>query len=358
MGSSLLLSALLLAFAVALPARSHIVYGTKTLSQLVAEADVVARARIVDADAVMMLEDAGKRRPVVAAELLEVLKGPAKPGAVRFAQHGHGVAEFEDGEEVLLFLKRTSRHRELSKLSGEGGVAWVSLQEHDAKFLLTAASRDAFVTATKSYLLAGTGSPAERRAALRKATFAQLASSNPRLASSAVRDLALAKTPLVTASDWPVLEPILASAATPIGVRAALLAELERRSLVDGPTRWVGLLKTTHGRDLRAVIAAAGRHPSPLVRAALIEILAGGDADAAAAAAIALGWLGNEDAVSALRAALASNDSRLRMASIRGLGRIATPSARDALQEAADSHPDEGTRRRARAEVVLLSSGG
>jgi HEAT repeat protein len=58
--------------------------------------------------------------------------------------------------------------------------------------------------------------------------------------------------------------------------------------------------------------------------------------------------------VAPLRGALASPDPRLRMASIRGLGRVATPSARRALEEAAASHSDADTRRRARAEAVQL----
>lgn len=359
-GRSLLLPALILSLlAYAPPARSHIVYGTKTLSQLVAEADVVARARVVDADAMLLLENAGKRRPLVAAELLEVMKGPAEPGPVRFAQHGHGVADFEDGEEVLLFLKHTARHRELSSLAGSEGVPWVSLQEHEAKFLLTPESRDAILIATRGYLQVASAAPDERTAALRNATFAQLSSPDPRLASSAVRDIALAETPpLVTETDLPALEPVLASPSTPIGVRVALLAELERRELLEGPPRWVALLRGTQGRELRSVIAAAGTHPSPPVHAVLLEILAGDDADAAAAAALSLGWPGNEPAVPPLRGALASRDSRLRMASIRGLGRIATPSARRVLEEAAASHPDAGTRRRARAEAARLRPDG
>jgi hypothetical protein len=359
-GRSLLLPALLLSLLASAPtARSHIVYGTKTLSQFVAEADVVARARVVDADAVLVLEGEGKRRPLVVAELLEVMKGPAEPGPVRFAQHGHGVADFEDGEEVLLFLERTEHHRELSKLGGAEGVLWVSLQEHAAKFLLTPGSRDAILIATRSYLQVADAAPDERYAALRKATFAQLSSPDPRLASSAVRDIALAEDPpLVTGADLPVLEPVLASASTPIGVRVALLAELERRELLDGPPRWVALLRATEGRELRSVIAAAGTHPSLPVHAVLLEILAGNDADAAAAAAISLGWPGNEQAVPPLRGTLASLDSRLRMASIRGLGRIATPSARKVLEEAAASHPDAGTRRRARAEAARMQPDG
>ena len=127
-------------------------------------------------------------RPVVEARLLEVLKGPAEPGIVRFAQHGHGVAPFEDGEEVLLFLRRIERHRELARLGSAGAVAYVSLQEHDAKFLLTSESREVMLSAARSYVRVGVVTdPAARHEALRRATFAQLASPDGRLAGSAVR---------------------------------------------------------------------------------------------------------------------------------------------------------------------------
>jgi hypothetical protein len=338
-------------------ANAHIVYGTKTLSQLTAESDVVARARIVRADDVLVLENPSRRRPVVVVELLEVIRGAAEPGPLRFAQHGHGVADYVDGEEVLLFLVRSDRHRELADLAGPDGVAFVSLQEHDAKFPLTAETRAAILTAARSYARVETlGDPAERHAAMRQATFAQLASGDARLAAAAIRDLVLAvNPPLLSAADLPRLEPMLASAATPIGVRVALLAELERRALVDAPPRWVALLRGTSGRDRRAVIAAAGAHPSPPVQAVLIELLAGGDGEAAEAAAVALGFAGNTAAVAPLRKALAEGEPRLRMASIRGLGRIGTPGAREVLEQAAEAHADADTRRRARAEATLLA---
>jgi HEAT repeat protein len=48
-------------------------------------------------------------------------------------------------------------------------------------------------------------------------------------------------------------------------------------------------------------------------------------------------------------------EENVRYASIRALGQVATPAARKALDAAADSHPDAGTRRRARAELRKLS---
>ena len=62
----------------------------------------------------LVVEDPPLRRPVVTAALEEVWKGEAPPATtVRFAQHGHGVAPYAEGEEVLLFLRRIERSREL-----------------------------------------------------------------------------------------------------------------------------------------------------------------------------------------------------------------------------------------------------
>jgi hypothetical protein len=51
---------------------------------------------------------------------------------------------------------------------------------------------------------------------------------------------------------------------------------------------------------------------------------------------------------------LASPEPRVRTAAIRGLGKIGTRGAREALAKAAASHPDAATRRRAGAQVKLL----
>ena len=318
---------------------------------------MVARALIVDANDVLVLPDPLRRRPVVAAKLLEVLKGSLEPGPVRFAQHGHGVAEFEDGEEVLLFLRRIETHRELSELGASGSLRWVSLQEHDAKFPLTESSSAALLSAVHAYARAAAlADPEEQRRAQRGATLTQQASPDARVAASAVRDLVASEQPLVP-EDVPKLESIIAIPDTSIGVRIALLAELERRGMAEGPPRWVALLRSTAGADKLAVVRALAAHPSVPVTTELISILGGDDVHLASAAAVALGVPGNQSAVRPLGRALSDGDERLRMASIRGLGRIETVEARKALEEAAVSHPDPATRRRARAEVARLEPG-
>lgn len=348
---------LTLAWAVAgPPALAHIEFGAKTLPLLVAGADVVARARIVDARGVSPDPGSSLGRPTVRAELLEVFKGDAQPGAVRFAQHGHGVATYENGEEVLLFLRRAEHSAELSGLAG-AGLAYVSVQEHDEKYLVGPKNAGPLFAAVRTYVQApGIPEPELRLEALRQATLVLLTSGDPRLFTSALLGLTLAEdVPLITSADLPTLEPLLDDPALAIGMRLALLVELERRGLTGGPARWLALLDNTDGAARTAVIRAAGRHPGPEIASALLALLDGPDAVAAREAAISLGWPGNRAAVAPLDAALTRGDRPLRLAAIRGLGRIGTPEARGVLAETAAAHPDPETRRRARAEVALLS---
>jgi HEAT repeat protein len=84
-------------------------------------------------------------------------------------------------------------------------------------------------------------------------------------------------------------------------------------------------------------------------------LIVGPDVPLAVAAAVALGSPGNHGAVEPLTRALRSTDARLAMAAIRGLGRVRTPEAIAAIREAASSHPNQAVRRRAEAEMRLLS---
>ncbi len=99
---------------------------------------------------------------------------------------------------------------------------------------------------------------------------------------------------------------------------------------------------------------ASAAHPSEPVTAELLALLANDDHQLVSAAAVALGTPGNDAAVAPLAKLLASDESRVRMAAIRGLGRVATPRAREVLVKTAAAHPDASTRRRAGAEVRLL----
>jgi hypothetical protein len=81
------------------------------------------------------------------------------------------------------------------------------------------------------------------------------------------------------------------------------------------------------------------------VNARLIEILKGPD-DAASTAA----------AVEPLSQTIVSENQRLAMASIRGLGRIGTAEAHAVLESADTSHPNASVRRRAEAELRVLDA--
>ena len=126
----------------------------------------------------------------------------------------------------------------------------------------------------------------------------------------------------------PALEPILWNRSTPIGVRVALLSELERRKLSPRPPE----LGEAPARDARlgpdrASCARWRRTRAPRSHSELVTLLASPDVLLVSAAAISLGVPGNEKAVAPLAKLLASSNERVRMSAIRGLGRIGTPSA-------------------------------
>ena len=338
-------------------ARGHIVYGRSTLLGLVGGADLVAHVRVADPSATVVVKETGERRPVVRVELREVFKGEGQPGeSLRFASHGHGVAEYSEGEEVLVFLTPIARSRELDVLQA-AGLRWLSSQEHDDRYLLTPETRELLLAAVRGYAAAGgLSQPAARVRALRGVTLDLLTSDDARLGASAVQDLVLAgQVPLIAAEDVPrLLADVVSSQEAPIGVRVGLLAELQRRGLVEGAPLWLALLRSTAKPQLLQVVRAAGQHPSPEVDAVLVGMLAGDDDEVAAAAALALGDSAHVAAVGALTGALDRAEPRVRMAAIRALGRVGTPEARNALETVAGTHDDPATRRRAAAEVRTL----
>lgn len=350
-------------------ARAHIVVGTKSVRALVAESDLVLRARVVEVRGIAgrSQEEPGVERPDHEVEVLEVLKGALAAPRIRFVQHGHGVATFEPGREHLLFLVDIARSRELGMLAASGADRWVSLQEHDEAYLLDGGqggasderSRAALLAATRAYVAAeGAPDAGLRGSALRGATLALLESGDARLAASALSDLAVAPDALlVTPADRPALEKILDDPSTSPGVRVALLVELERRGVLaggspSGEARWIALLADdAPSAELVVAIRAAGQDARPALRARLLGLLASERTEVAAAAANAIGRPGDASVVPALTAALASPSSQVRHAAIRGLGRTQTEPALRALEQAGANHPDPATRRLAGAEA-------
>lgn len=338
---------------------AHMAVSTASLRSLTAEADLVIRARIIEPDTWVGVDGAREtQESILRVRILEVLKGQGIVGKeLSFAQRGHGVAHYLPGDEALIFLRELSRSRELHQLGSTGTLRWYSTQEHDDGCVLAPKSRRMTLEAARTYAAIEKMPADERVQALRKVTVRLLASRDLRLATSALRDLVRAgNAPLVTEEDVPALTEVVHDPRTSIGVRIGLLVELEQRGLSGGFPQWVQLLRATKGADRLAVIHAAGMQNSPAVNAELAQILLGPDTTAAAAAAISLGSPGNLAAVPPLSKALGSSDTHLAMAAIRGLGATATPEAREALASAAASHPDASVRRRAQAELRILTA--
>ncbi|MBT8469528.1 MAG: HEAT repeat domain-containing protein [Deltaproteobacteria bacterium] len=346
--------AALVAF-VAGPTRAHVVYGTPTLSRLTQDSDLVLSVRIIEPSSDLPLPDSSAREVVVVAEVLELLKGSYAKERVAFVQHGHGSPEYEKGDEVAVFLKRIERSPELRRGAVASRIHWVSEQEAGNRFALNGRVRPDFLEAVRAYAQLAALAPEARPKAMHRITLELLASPHPKLASSALRDLVIAgNASLLGARDLPALEPLLMSPATSIGIRIGLLVELERRALIDGPPRWAKLLRTTTGKDRLNAVRASAAHPSEPVTNELVALLANDDSQLVSAVAVALGAPGNDAAIAPLAKLLESDESRVRMAAIRGLGRVATPRARQVLVNTAAAHPDAATRRRARAEAQLL----
>jgi hypothetical protein len=338
-------------------AAAHVVYGSPSIYQLVADSDLVVRARILGpATASVGLDQHRSSRPLLAVEVLDVYKGSHGPEAIRFAQHGHGVPSYAAGDQALLFLRRAERVRELDELAATGEAAWVSLQEHDSAYTLAPADVPAFEVAVRAWAAAAAEpEPSERLASLRAVTVAQLRSAEPRLARSSLRDLVLMGAALVTADNAPALTEIGDDPAIDIGIRLGVLTVLEQQGMVEGPARWARLLQTTPAPDRMAVVRAAGAHSGPPVTAELTKLLEGDDPELAAAAAVSLGVPANEAAVKSLVRAVDHADDGVRMAAIRGLGRIATETAQAALEQISRHHTDPAVRLRAGGEVARLS---
>ncbi len=335
------------------------VYRARTLRGLAADADLVLRVRIVSVPGPVQLPPVGSGaagRPDVEADVLEVLKGGERIDAprVRFVQHGHGVVSFAPGGETLLFLHDIARSRELAALGRGGEHEWVSPQEAGDEYPLEARTRRPLLAAVRAYIAAESiGDPAARTEVLRRATVGLLTAGDARLGASALRDCALAPDlPLLARDDVPALTAVLDDPSTSMGLRAGLLAELERRGLVDAAPRWLALLSGDAApSDRLTAIRAAGRAADAVVRARLVELLGDPDPHVAAAACSALGTPGDATAVPALSTALAHPHAPVRMAAIRSLGQIGTPEALDVLEATTRSHPDPATRRRAGAEL-------
>ena len=336
-------------------AGAHVIMGTKSLHLRVVESEAIVVGRVVDPQALFVSEDARTRRQLVEIEVVETLKGAVGAERLLFAQGGHDVARYGVGQEALFFLHPIAKSRELAALAVPGGPTHVSSQEHDDLFPIGGASGAVLLQATRDLVVSESArSAGERVGLIRKATLDLLTSGDTQLGHAALASLVLAPDAnLVSREDLPRLERILDDPKLSVGFRAALIAELERRQLVDGPARWTALLQNATPSQRPTAIRASAAHPSePVERYWLAQLSDPSSTTAVKVeAAIALGTSRHARAVQALADALASDEPRLRNAAIRGLGRVGSAEAASALERIARTHADPGTRRRALAEL-------
>ena len=99
---------------------AHLAKSTSSLRSLIAESEVVVRARVIELDTFIAQRGPNeKRRAILRVKVLEVLKGPGVAGEeLPVSQHGHGVANYEPGDEALFFLRHLSQSRELHEQIG------------------------------------------------------------------------------------------------------------------------------------------------------------------------------------------------------------------------------------------------
>ena len=242
------------------------------------------------------LADPLAREVVVVAEVLEPLKGS-------YAEETRGVRAARPriplntrrARRLRYFSSASSAAASLGEVPAASRIQWVSEQETGSKYALDARVRGDFVAAVRAYR------------ATRSARSGSSAGSHPSNHVGAPRlppaDALILRAPRPSDGRGcfpsqhprilPILEPLLTSSATPIGVRMGLLVELERRGLVEGPPRWAMLLRTTKGEDRLAAVRASAAHPSEAVAAELRALLANDDSLLVAAAAVSLGTHGN-----------------------------------------------------------------
>jgi hypothetical protein len=357
----LLVALLGVALAAATNASAHVVMGTKSLHLRVAESPVILLGRVVEPAAMFVTADGKTRRSLVEVEVLEELKGASGNEVLRIAQDGHAVATYREGDQALFFLKPIERSRELRSLAVPGGPTHVSSQEHYEEFVTRGTTGATLLSAIRLYVASETAeTTAQRVALIRTATLDLLTSSDPRLADAALASLVLSpRAEWITHDDLPRLQKTLANPAYPIGFRAALIGELERRGLIEGDPERLALLRSAPPEALPSAIRAVGIRSGPTVKAFLLELV-GSDSSApqevVAEAAIALGASRDPRALDALASALARPEPRVRNAAIRGLGLYDSPAAEQILSQTAADHPDPETRRRASAEAQKSSS--
>lgn len=349
--SALLAAALVFADARA-PLHAHILPDTITLSQRVSSADLVVRARITDPNIIVNSDNTTKTsQQLVGARVLETLRGKPAQQQIRFIPHRHNDGGYEKGDELILFLKAVKQAG-----PAEPAAPWISIDDFADRISLDAANTEAVLSAVRAYTDAFAQPEPEAREAFRRATLSLLQSEQPRVAAFALRDLLLSQGPsLIHPEDIPALEALIENTKYSIALRTALLAELERKHLLDTAPHWLKLLQSTPPANIATVTKSLPKPLRPELRRELDRLLSGPSPDAIKAAAAALGTPGDDTALDALGRALASaSDPGVRQALVESIGKMASPSAQLKLKEIASTHEDQNLRRSAQTELNLL----
>jgi len=328
---------------------AHSIPGAQTLHDLCRAADVVAVGRVMH---VATAAPNDTTLPPVEVRIVELLReGDAPTGIVRFLPHTHGDDQYVVGEELLVFLERTTS-AERAKEAPYEAVDAIS-----DRLVLSDKQRNAWIEAARTYVALGKGprnktDPRE----LGRVSITMLANGEPKLSQMALRDLTLAGTSaIISEYDVPWLLRVVRDASRPAMLRVGVLSELERRKLVPVGSHWVALLDSVAPNERSTVISGAkSRWFVPEVNAVLVSLVDRGTPDEAISAARAVGAAGNDAAIDALERAVKREPAELRYAALSSLRRINSNRARDKLAGFAQSHPDAITRKMAANELALL----
>ncbi len=255
---------------------AHIIPDTITLSQRVAAADLVVRARISDPNITIKSGNPIVVQQLVEASIEEIFRGEAPSKNthtknIRFIPHRHNSDGYEKGEEIILFLK----FKKAQSPGAEG--QFISIDDFADRISLDPSNAAAFTEAVRAYANAlsppgnsKTNGPRD----FRQITLSLLFAEQPRLSAFALRDLLNAQgASLIQPGDLPKLEQLIENKKYSIALRTALLSELGRKQLIKATPAWLKLLRNTEGADLATVTRSLPQPLAPELYAELEGLL-------------------------------------------------------------------------------------
>lgn len=347
-----------------LAVQAHIDAPRISLTQLFMAADLVAIAR-VDSVEMRSFAEAGEegkemRYEVVTASVSDQYKGEFGQ-QIEFFQYAHGHAFYRAGDRAVLFLQALGPEHQLSAIGRIGDIHYVSHQVRSTEHRLTESEMADYRWVLQSYAdLAASKEPDTGLETVSGILLRMLQSDSPALMESALLDWSAAGPGIAFGdADIAGLERVVRDTTKPVGLRLALLRELNRRGRSDG-TVWVWLLANESDDNLSIVLAALQNYENIQLREPLLAMLDGSSPQVTEGAARALGhpvYLGAEQPLHRL---LLSDDQRLSYAAVQGLAGIDSPRSRAMLAEAAERHPNPRVRRMisARLKQALTAVAG